>query len=123
MDSEYDAKPAAGSMEDQSGGLADFMIGCFRSARCSAPEWLCPPLRQGEKTRKELGKKSKKWKKQAEDLRESGGEWFEDAGERAGLSSEIADAVEDGLQLDPLRRRAGDRKGREEARKKKGLFR
>ena len=124
MESEYDVDSAGESMEDQSGGLADFMIAFSLGALFGAGMALFLAPQSGEKTRKDLGKKSKKWRKQAENLRESGGEWFEEAGERAGdWSSEIADAVEDGLQS--IRSAVEQEIGKVEKKlgKKKGLFR
>ena len=110
-------------MEDGSGGLADFMIAFSLGALFGAGMALFLAPQSGEKTRKDLGKKSKKWK-QAEGLRESGGDWFEDAGEHVeDWSSEIADAVEDGLQS--IRSVVEQEIGKVEKKlgKKKGLFR
>ena len=124
MDSEYDVEPAGGTMDDHDGGLADFMIAFSLGALVGAGMALFLAPQSGEKTRKEMGKKSKRWRKQAEDMRESGGEWLEDAGERVDdWSSEIADVIEDGLKS--IRSAVEEEIGKVEKKfgKKKGLFR
>ena len=87
----------------------------------------------GEKTLKELEKKSRKWRKEAgkrleetgESLHESGGEILEDAEELVGdWSAEISEAVERGIRS--IRAAVEDEIGQVEKRlrkKKKGLFR
>ncbi|CAN5813380.1 hypothetical protein BH20GEM1_BH20GEM1_09390 [soil metagenome] len=141
MEHDFDNGSASGSesipedddggmtMAAQDSGLADFMMAFSLGALFGAGMALFLAPQSGEKTRTELGKKSKKWKKQAgekidsagETLKETGGEWLEDAED---WSSEIADAVEDGLKT--IREVVEDEIGKVEKRlgkKKKGLFR
>ena len=120
-------------MAAQDTGLADFMMAFSLGALFGAGLALFLAPQSGEKTRKELGKKSKKWKKEAgkkieiagENLRETGGEWLEEAEELVDdWSSEIAEAVEDGLKT--IRSTVEDEIGKVEkklGKKKKGLFR
>lgn len=124
MNSEYDVESAGGSMDDRDGGLADFMIAFSLGALFGAGMALFLAPQSGEKTRKEMGKKSKRWRKQAEDLRESGGEWLGDAGERVDdWSSEIADVIEDGLKSIRSAVEQEISKVEKKFGKKKGLFR
>ena len=120
------------TMAAQDSGLADFIMAFSLGALFGAGLALFLAPQSGEKTRKELGKKSKKWKKQAgkkidaasETLKETGGEWLEDAEEIVeDWSSEIAEAVEDGIKT--IRSAVEDEIGKVEKKlgKKKGLFR
>jgi gas vesicle protein len=121
------------TMAAQDSGLADFIMAFSLGALFGAGLALFLAPQSGEKTRKELGKKSKKWKKQAgkkidsasETLKETGGEWLEDAEEIVeDWSSEIAEAVEDGINT--IRSAVEDEIGKVEkklGKKKKGLFR
>lgn len=120
-------------MTDRDTSFVDFMVAFSLGALFGAGLALFLAPQSGEKTRKELGKKSKKWKKQAgkrlegvgDDLREQSGEWLEDAGELVDdWSSEIAEAVEDGLKT--IRSAVEDeveKAGKRFSKKKKGLFR
>jgi len=120
-------------MAAQDSGLADFVMAFSLGALFGAGLALILAPQSGEKTRKELEKKSRKWKKQAgkkidsasETLKETGGEWLEDAEEIVeDWSSEIAEAVEDGIKA--IRSTVEDEIGKVEkklGKKKKGLFR
>jgi len=120
-------------MADRDSSLMDFMMAFALGALFGAGLALFLAPQSGDKTRKELGKKSKKWKKQAgkkiedagESLRETGGEWLGEAEELVDdWSSEIADAVEDGIKS--IRSAVEDEIGKVEktlGKKKKGLFR
>lgn len=138
MDSEYldhedGSDDTGGTMTTRESGMIDFMMAFSLGALFGAGLALFLAPQPGEKTRKELGKKSKKWKKEAgkklegagETLREAGGDWLEDAEEMVGdWSSEITEAVESGLQS--IRSAVEDEIGKVEKRlgkKKKGLFR
>jgi gas vesicle protein len=123
-----------GTMAAQDSGITDFMMAFSLGALFGAGLALFLAPQAGDKTRKELGKKSKKWKKQAgkklegagETLRETGGEWLEEAEELVDdWSSEITEAVESGIQS--IRSAVEDEIGKVEKRlgkrKKKGLFR
>ena len=134
FDSELDSGNESGgdTMAARDTGLADFIMAFSLGALFGAGLALFLAPHSGEKTRKELGKKSKKWKKQAgkkiesagENLRETGGEWLEEAEELVDdWSSELADAVEDGLKT--IRSAVEDEIGKVEKKlgKKKGLFR
>jgi gas vesicle protein len=121
------------TMAAQDSGLADFVMAFSLGALFGAGLALILAPQSGEKTRKELEKKSKKWKKQAgkkfdgasETLKETGGEWLEDAEEIVeDWTSEIAEAVEDGIKA--IRSTVEDEIGKVEkklGKKKKGLFR
>jgi len=121
-------------MTDRDTGMVDFMMAFTLGALFGAGLALFLAPQSGDKTRKELGKKSKKWKKQAGkriekaggELRETGGEWLEEAeGLVDDWSSEIAEVVEDGLKtirsaVEEEIEKAGKTLSK---RKKKGLFR
>jgi gas vesicle protein len=121
------------TMAADDSGLADFVMAFSLGALFGAGLALVLAPQSGEKTRKELEKKSKKWKKQAgkkfdsasETLKETGGEWLEDAEEIVeDWTSEIAEAVEDGIKA--IRSTVEDEIGKVEkklGKKKKGLFR
>lgn len=139
MNAEFEAEAASDgdtggdTMAARDAGLADFMIAFSLGALFGAGMALFIAPQTGEKTRKELGKKSKKWKKQAgkrldeasETLKETGGDWLEDAGEMVeDWSSGIAEVVEEGIQS--IRSAVQDEIEKVEKRigkKKKGLFR
>ena len=137
MDSEYldddsDTDDTGGTMTTRESGMIDFMMAFSLGALFGAGLALFLAPQTGEKTRKELGKKSKKWKKEAgkklegagETLRETGGDWLEEAEEMVGDWSSITEAVESGLQS--IRSAVEDEIGKVEKRlgkKKKGLFR
>jgi gas vesicle protein len=139
MNAEFEAEAASDgdtggdTMAARDAGLADFMIAFSLGALFGAGMALFIAPQTGEKTRKELGTKSKKWKKQAgkrldeasETLKETGGEWLEDAGEMVeDWSSGIAEVVEEGIQS--IRSAVQDEIEKVEKRigkKKKGLFR
>jgi gas vesicle protein len=133
MDSDIGNEDSGGTMAARDSGMIDFMMAFSLGALFGAGLALFLAPQSGEKTRKELGKKSKRWKKQAgkkiedagESLRETGGEWLEEAeGLADDWSSEIADAVEDGLRS--IRSAVEDEIGKVEkslGKKKKGLFR
>lgn len=121
-------------MADRDTSLVDFAMAFSLGALFGAGLALFLAPQSGDKTRKELGKKSKKWKKQAGkriektggELRETGEEWLEEAeGLVDGWSSEIAEVVEDGLKtireaVEDEIQKAGKTLSK---RKKKGLFR
>ena len=137
MDSEYldhdsNTDDMGGTMTTRESGMIDFMMAFSLGALFGAGLALFLAPQTGEKTRKELGKKSKKWKKEAgkklegagETLRETGGDWLEEAEEMVGDWSSITEAVESGLQS--IRSAVEDEIGKVEKRlgkKKKGLFR
>jgi gas vesicle protein len=137
MDSEYldddsDTDDTGGTMTTRESGMIDFMMAFSLGALFGAGLALFLAPQTGEKTRKELGKKSKKWKKEAgkklegagETLRETGGDWLEEAEDMVGDWSSISEAVESGLQS--IRSAVEDEIGKVEKRlgkKKKGLFR
>lgn len=129
-----DGDTGGDTMAERDAGLGDFMIAFSLGALFGAGMALFMAPQSGEETRKDLGKKSKKWKKQAgkkleeasETLKESGGDWLEDAEELVeDWSSGIADVVEEGIQS--IRSAVQDEIERVEKRvgkkKKKGLFR
>lgn len=137
MDSEYldddsGTDDTGGTMTTRESGMIDFMMAFSLGALFGAGLALFLAPQTGEKTRKELGKKSKKWKKEAgkklegagETLRETGGDWLEEAEDMVGDWSSISEAVESGLQS--IRSAVEDEIGKVEKRlgkKKKGLFR
>jgi gas vesicle protein len=137
MDSEYldddsGTDDSGGTMTTRESGMIDFMMAFSLGALFGAGLALFLAPQTGEKTRKELGKKSKKWKKEAgkklegagETLRETGGDWLEEAEDMVGDWSSISEAVESGLQS--IRSAVEDEIGKVEKRlgkKKKGLFR
>jgi gas vesicle protein len=137
MDTEYPDHDSAtddtgGTMTTRESGMIDFLMAFSLGALFGAGLALFLAPQAGDKTRKELGKKSKKWKKEAgkklegagETLREAGGDWLEDAEEMVGDWSSITEAVESGLQS--IRSAVEDEIGKVEKRlgkKKKGLFR
>jgi gas vesicle protein len=132
MDADSQDEATGGTMADRDSSLMDFMIAFSLGALFGAGLALFLAPQSGDKTRKELGKRSKKWKKQAgkkvehagESLRETGGEWLEEAEELVDdWSSEISDAVEVGIKS--IRSAVEDEIGKVEKRlgKKKGLFR
>ena len=122
-----------GTMATRDGGMADFLMAFSLGALFGAGLALVLAPQSGEKTLKELEKKSRKWRKEAgkrleetgESLRESGGEILEDAEELVGdWSAEISEAVERGIRS--IRAAVEDEIGQVEKRlrkKKKGLFR
>ena len=140
MSAEFEAEAASDGdnggdeMAARDAGLADFMIAFSLGALFGAGMALFMAPQSGEETRKDLSKKSKKWKKQAgkkleetsETLKETGGDWLEDAEELVeDWSSGIADVVEEGIQsirsavqdeIEKVEKRIGKKK-------KKGLFR
>jgi gas vesicle protein len=137
MDSEYldrddGSDDTGGTMTTRESGMIDFMMAFSLGALFGAGLALFLAPQSGDKTRKELGKKSKKWKKEAgkklegagETLRETGGDWLEEAEDMVGDWSSISEAVESGLQS--IRSAVEDEIGKVEKRlgkKKKGLFR
>lgn len=139
MNAEFESEAASDgdtggeTMAASDSGLGDFMIAFSLGALFGAGMALFMAPQSGEDARKELGKKSKKWKKQAgkrleeasENLKETGGDWLEDAGEMVDdWSSGIADIVEEGIQS--IRSAVQDELEKVEKRigkKKKGLFR
>ena len=129
-----DGDTGGDTMAARDAGLADFMIAFSLGALFGAGMALFVAPQSGEDTRKELGKKSKKWRKQAgkkleeasETLKETGGDLLEDAeGLVDDWSSGIADVVEEGIQsirsavqdeIEKVEKRIGKKT-------KKGLFR
>src|SRR5688572_19163846 len=125
-----DGDTGGDTMAARDAGLADFMIAFSLGALFGAGMALFVAPKSGEDTRKELGKKSKKWKKQAgkrleeasETLKETGGDWLEDAEGIVGdWSSGIAEVVEEGIQS--IRSAVQDEIEKRLGKKKKGLFR
>src|SRR5688572_11616026 len=109
-------------MADRSTGVIDIAAAFILGAMLGAGLALMLAPKSGEKTRKELGKKSRRWKKDAEKrLRESGGEWIDEAEERIDdWSKQIAEAVESGVEtiretvteeLKSLDKKLGGKKG------------
>ena len=132
-DEESGTDETGGTMATRDGGMADFLMAFSLGALFGAGLALVLAPQSGEKTLKELEKKSRKWRKEAgkrleetgESLRESGGEILEDAEELVGdWSAEISEAVERGIRS--IRAAVEDEIGQVEKRlrkKKKGLFR
>lgn len=128
-----DRNETAGATTTDDGGMGDFLMAFSLGALFGAGLALVLAPQSGEKTRKELEKKSRKWRKQAgkrleetgESLRETGGELLEDAEDRVGeWSAELSEAVERGIRS--IREAVEDEIGRVEKglrKKKKGLFR
>jgi len=75
---------------------AAFVLGALLGAGLAL--FLAP--QSGEKTRKEIGKKGRRWKKEAEkQIREVGDEWVDDAEERIQQwTQQITDAVTSGVE-------------------------
>lgn len=139
MDTEFEPEAASDgdsggdAMAARDAGLGDFMMAFSLGALFGAGMALFLAPQSGEDTRKELGKKSKKWRKQAEKkleeagetLKETGGDWLEDAEELVDeWSTGISDVVEEGIQS--IRSAVQDEIEKVEKRlgkKKKGLFR
>lgn len=111
-------------------GVVDFTAGFALGALFGAGLALFMAPQSGEETRKDLGKKSKKWKKEAEgridEAREAGAEWLEDAEDVVEKwTKEITEAVEDGVKTirEAVEEEIGDLEKKLGKKKKKGLFR
>lgn len=120
-------------MADRDPGAFDFLAAFAVGALFGAAAALLAAPQTGEGLRKDLGKKRKRLEKDARKqfgkaggrLKESGGEWLDEAEEVVSeLTTQVAAAVEDGVQtirhavadeLKDLEKRMG--------RRKKGLFR
>ena len=109
-------------MGDRNTGVIDIAAAFVLGAMLGAGLALVLAPQSGEKTRKELGKKSRRWKKDAEKrMRDAGGEWIDDAEERIEeWSKQIAEVVESGVEtiretvteeLKSLDKKLGSKKG------------
>ncbi|HUP20583.1 MAG TPA: YtxH domain-containing protein [Gemmatimonadota bacterium] len=115
-------------MADRDTGMVDVTVAFALGALFGAGLAILLAPDKGEKTRKRLSKRSKKWRKEAgkrlDDARETGEDWLEDAeGTLAGVSEEIADAVQQGVKT--IRETVSDEVDRIEkqlGKKKRGLF-
>src|SRR5688500_12479783 len=87
-------------MGDKNNGIIDIDAAFVFGALLGAGLALVLAPQAGEKTRKELGKKSRRWKKDAEKrMRETGSEWVDEAEERIEeWSKQIAEVVESGVE-------------------------
>jgi gas vesicle protein len=109
-------------MGDRNTGVFDIAAAFVFGAMLGAGLALVLAPHSGEKTRKELGKKSRRWKKDAEKrMRDTGGEWIDEAEERIDeWSKQIAEVVESGVEtiretvteeLKSLDKKLGSKKG------------
>jgi gas vesicle protein len=87
-------------MGDRNGVMIDVTAAFLLGAMLGAGLVLLLAPKPGDKMRKELGKKGRKWRKEAEKrIRDSGGEWAGEAEERIQeWTHQIAEAVESGVE-------------------------
>jgi len=109
-------------MGDRDTGAVDITAAFALGALVGAGLALFLAPQSGERTRKELGKKSRRWKKSAEkQIREIGDDWAEDAEERIQeWTQQITEAVTGGVEtireavsdeIKSLEKKLGGKKG------------